>query len=202
MKNKFSDLFKDEDLLWLIFEIIDSTEGSTGIPIGNYLSQYSGNFYLSEFDHWVKEECGVKHYYRYMDDIVILGDGKEQLHSLLRRIRVFFRGRLKLKIKENWQVFPVDIRGIDFVGYRCFGGYTLLRKSTAKTMKKKCTQYLRKCRNGGELNHKEWSSINSYLGWVVHCDAYRLKQMYMEPLMEHYVEYYKKYLLMKGDARK
>ena len=82
LKKKYRRLFKDQDLLWLIDEIIDSTEGEKGIPIGNYLSQYSGNFYFSEFDHWIKEVKRVKHYFRYMDDIVILGRSKEELHQL------------------------------------------------------------------------------------------------------------------------
>ena len=36
---------KDNDLLWLLDEIIDSAEG---LPIGNYLSQYFANFYLTD----------------------------------------------------------------------------------------------------------------------------------------------------------
>lgn len=40
--------FKDEDLLILLDEIIDSNKG---LPIGNLLSQYFGNFYLNYFDH-------------------------------------------------------------------------------------------------------------------------------------------------------
>ena len=35
---------KDKDLLWLLFEIIDSAKG---VPIGNYLSQYFANYYLT-----------------------------------------------------------------------------------------------------------------------------------------------------------
>jgi len=38
---------KDADLLWLLDGIIDS---SPGLPIGNYLSQYFANFYLTYFD--------------------------------------------------------------------------------------------------------------------------------------------------------
>jgi len=59
---------KDKDLLWLLDEIIDSADG---IPIGNYLSQYFANLYLTYFDHWLKEVKGVKYCFRYADDIVI-----------------------------------------------------------------------------------------------------------------------------------
>jgi len=105
---------KDNDLLWLLDEIIDS---APGLPIGNYLSQYFANFYLSYFDHWMKEVKGVKHYFRYADDLVILAPDKPYLHSLLTEISRYLSEQLKLTVKQNYQVFPVADRGIDFVGY-------------------------------------------------------------------------------------
>ncbi len=119
LKYKYAQMFKDKELLWLLYEIIDSIKTAeiedlrniylldedidfnTGIPIGNYLSQYSGNYYLSEFDHWIKEVKKVKHYFRYMDDIVIFGSDKMELHALRKEIDVFFRDKLKLRIKDN-----------------------------------------------------------------------------------------------------
>jgi retron-type reverse transcriptase len=67
LKEKYRKIFKDKDLLWLIDEIIDSTEMSedTGIPIGNYLSQWSANLFLNDFDHWLKEEKRCKYCFRY-----------------------------------------------------------------------------------------------------------------------------------------
>ena len=64
----------------------DAFINGVGIPIGNYFSQYDGNYYLSEFDHWIKEVKHVKHYYRYMDDICIFAKTKEELHQLLKEI--------------------------------------------------------------------------------------------------------------------
>ena len=155
LKDKYRRLFKDNDLLWLLDEIIDSTPGDTGIPIGNYLSQYSGNFYLSSFDHWLKEVKGVKYYYRYMDDIVILASSKEYLHQLRKDIAEYFHKELKLSVKENWQVFPTFVRGIDFVGYRIFLGYSLLRKTTCKQMKAKMVKIRKKVESGHEMNFSE-----------------------------------------------
>ena len=65
---------KDEELLQVLDEIIDSAEG---VPIGNYLSQFFANLYLAYFDHWIKEVLKVKYYFRYCDDITILGSNKE-----------------------------------------------------------------------------------------------------------------------------
>lgn len=118
---------KDCRLLALLDEIIDSVP--SGVPIGNYLSQYFANLYLAYFDHWLKETKGVKYYWRYADDIVILSPNKDTLHSLLHEIRAYLHDNLKLKVKRNYQVFPVDSRGIDFLGYVFYHSHTLLRKS-------------------------------------------------------------------------
>ena len=199
LKDKYRRLFKDNDLLWLLDEIIDSTPGDTGIPIGNYLSQYSGNFYLSSFDHWLKEVKGVKYYYRYMDDIVILASSKEYLHQLRKDIAEYFHKELKLSVKENWQVFPTFVRGIDFVGYRIFLGYSLLRKTTCKQMKAKMVKIRKKVESGHEMNFSEWCSINSYKGWLIHCDSYRLKAKYIDPIQKYADDYYIKNIKRKAE---
>jgi RNA-directed DNA polymerase len=108
---------KDKDLLWILDEIIDSADG---VPIGNYLSQYFGNLYLSGLDHWAKEQRHCKYYFRYCDDIVILHKDKNHLANLRKEISGYLKEKLNVTLKENWQVFPVAIRGIDFVVYILF----------------------------------------------------------------------------------
>lgn len=151
--------FKDADLLWLLDEIIDSTEG---LPIGNYLSQYFANFYLTYFDHWLKETKQVKYYFRYADDIVILSNDKAYLHSLLAEITNYLQTELKLTVKDNYQVFPVEARGIDFVGYVFYHSHTLLRKSIKQSFARMIA------------NNKNDKSIASYNGWAVHCNSKNL----------------------------
>jgi hypothetical protein len=185
LKSIYRKIFKDPELLWLLDEIIDSTEGDTGIPIGNFLSQWSGNLYLAYFDHWCKEELKCKNYYRYMDDIVILDNSKEKLHDLRLKIKKYLNKELKLKIKDNWQVFPTYVRGIDFLGYRSFGDYTLLRKSTAKDFKSK----MRKLWNKNNLNSSDYCSINSYRGWLKWGNCYNLTNKYLSPLKNKIKEY-------------
>lgn len=153
--------FKDNDLLWLLDEIIDSAEG---VPIGNYLSQYFANFYLTYFDHWVKETKNVKYYFRYADDIVILSSNKQQLHHLLSEIKAYLLTNLNLIVKENYQVFPVQARGIDFLGYKFYHTHTLLRKGIKKNFAKMLKS---------NPNH---ASIASYLGWAKHCNSINLKR--------------------------
>lgn len=178
LKNKLRRKFKDKNLLWLLEEIIDSTH--PGIPIGNYLSQYLANYYLSSFDHCVKEGLRTKHYYRYMDDIVILNSNKTWLHKIKTLAEEYLWNELQLKIKENWQVFPVEKRGIDFVGYRIFPEYTLLRKRIAKEYKKKMRKYSKQ----KEFRKRDVCSIYSYLGWLKWANCRGLAEKYSRPLMK------------------
>ena len=116
--------------MWLLDLIIDSH--NEGLPIGSYLSQYLANFYLSYFDHWLIEQKKVKYVIRYMDDIIILSDNKKFLHQLRKDIEIYLNNELDLKLKDNWQVYPVESRGIDFVGYKSYHTHRLLRKKTKK----------------------------------------------------------------------
>lgn len=169
-----------------------------GIPIGNYFSQYDGNFYLAEFDHWIKEVKHVKHYYRYMDDMCIFARTKEELHQILDEIDIYLRTNLNLRIKGNYQIFPSFVRGIDFVGYRIFKDYTLLRKSTCQQFKAKMVRIRKKVESGKEMNYSEWCSINSYKGWLKHCDSYRLSEKYIEPIQPYADRYYKDHIKKGG----
>lgn len=221
LKQKFRKVFKDPELLWLLDEIADSintateedlielslsgeieVDPNTGIPIGNYMSQYSGNFYLSSFDHWVKEELHVKHYYRYMDDVVIFASSKEELHEIHRKVTAYTRDYLHLNIKGNYQIFPTKVRGVDFVGYRFFGEYTLLRKSTAINFKRKMRACRKKMENNIPPTYSEWCSFNSYKGWLGNCDSYRLFKKYMEPLIEYMQNYYEREVKNHGEVYK
>ncbi len=150
---------KDVDLLWLLDEIIDSAEG---LPIGNYLSQFLANYYLTPFDYWIKGNKCVRYYFRYADDIVILSDNKAHLHNLLIEIKNYLSQRFKLTVKNNWQVFPVEVRGIDFVGYVFRHRYIRLRKSIKKNFARKVARGINR------------ESIASYRGWGKHCNSNHL----------------------------
>jgi len=152
---------KDPDLLALMDGIIDSVP--SGVPIGNYLSQFLGNLFLSGIDHWGKEVLGLKYYFRYCDDIVVLLDDPTRLHQL-RSLFDTELAAIDLSLKGNWQVFPVAARGVDFLGYRFFGTHTLVRRRIADKFRRQMRQH-----------RKAWhrkapaavlSSIMSYHGWM------------------------------------
>jgi hypothetical protein len=158
---------KCPDTLWLIDDIIDS---SKGIPIGNYTSQYFGNLYLTPFDWWVKQELKVKHYFRYCDDIVILGETAEYCHAMKDQMFPKLLHEYALTVKGNWQVFPVEDRGLDFVGYVFKSNETRLRRSIAKGFKGKARAVKRVTMN----QHQAMSGLMSYWGWIKHANAKKL----------------------------
>lgn len=169
LKKLLRTKFKDKDLLWLLDEIIDSN--IEGLPIGNLLSQWFGNFYLNGFDHWLKQNKKVK-YHRYCDDGMILGNNKSDLHQLRKDIQLYLGDNLNLYL-SNYQVFPIWSRGIDFVGYVIYHDYTFLRKSIKIRWKK----MLKKRKNN--------KSIASYNGWLLHADCKNLIKKYLNEEVEH-----------------
>lgn len=203
---------KDPDLLWLIDGIIDS---APGLPIGNYLSQYLANLYLTYFDHdlktcfglasnpaaqrayfprylefrtrgreisdeerarywedWIQAIRSLKHYFRYADDFVVLHTDKAFLQVLAEFIALYMGTELKLSVKGNWQVFPVEARGIDFVGYVFRHKYTLVRKSIKTTFWRKVSRAIK---SNKDLTKKRLiHTVCSYYGWCLHCNAKHL----------------------------
>ena len=162
---------KDKDLLWLLDEIINS---APGLPIGNYLSQYLANFYLTYFDHWLKEEKRVKYYFRYADDLVILHHDKQYLHNLFSEIREYLDTDLRLQVKGNYQVFPVAARSLDFVGYRFYHSHTLLRKSIKQNIARKVSRGISP------------QSRASYWGWMKYCNSSHLIKKLYKNEYQHY----------------
>lgn len=157
----------DESLLRLLDKIIDSNGKDVGLPIGNFTSQYLANLYLAYFDHWMKEVIKARWYFRYMDDIVVLAASKEWLSWVLDQMALYLGAELKLEIKGNWQIFPVDSRGIDYVGFRQNHYDILLRKSILLRFYKKleATQEKYLIKDENDIKHL----FPSEYGWIIRC---------------------------------
>lgn len=199
LKLKYRRLFKDNDLLWLLDEILDSNP-DTGVPIGNYISQYSGNIYLSDFDHRVKEVYHIKHYFRYMDDMVFLSSSKEELQNLIKEITKYLADEYDLKVKDSWSLFRVEDRGIDFVGYVFKHDSIRLRKSIAHSIKKTSSKIRWRVNNEMELNRHLYFSFNSLKGWLKHSHSGWLKIRYFDIIEDHVQDYHDRFLVKQKEV--
>lgn len=155
---------KDETMMQTLVRIIHSY--GPGLAIGYHSSQLLGNFYLCLLDHCMKCELGVKYYFRYCDDIVILGPNKEYMRGIFDKLREVVEGRLHLSIKPNWQIFPVEARGIDFLGYVIRHDYVLVRKH----IKKRVARRLHKVKS----QKRRYVVLASFWGWIKHCNGRHL----------------------------
>jgi len=156
---------KDPKLLRLLDEVIDSTDG---IPIGNYLSQFFANLFLSELDHLAKQKWGCRYYFRYADDIVIFSGKKSELFGVYSKINAYLC-TVNLRLKPNWQVFPIESRGVDFLGYVFRHTHTRLRKATKKKMCRRMARYKAKCERDAQIR------FGSSFGWLKYFNSKALK---------------------------
>jgi hypothetical protein len=173
LKDKFRRFIKDKDTLWLIDEVIDSHR--PGLPIGNYTSQWFANFYLQDADHYIKEELRIKHYIRYMDDLVLFGPNKRKLRRKFRLLRRFLKNE-GLRVKGNWQIFNVSKRHLDFCGF-CFGrDKTYVRKRITKRMRRRYFSFFK------NPSKRKAASLMSYYGWLKCTDSYILFKKYFSKI--------------------
>lgn len=190
LKERFKKIIRDEKMLKLIFFVLDSNSAmldkeiiQKGLPIGFYTSQWFANWFLQPFDHFVKEELKVKCYVRYMDDIVIFGKNKKELHNKLNRIKEFL-AEMDLSVKDNYQVFRFDYidrngkrrgRFIDFMGFKFYRDKTTIRG-------KIFVRALRKARRIKAKSNPTWYDANqilSYTGWFKRTDTFNAYQKYI-----------------------
>ncbi|MCQ2250008.1 MAG: RNA-directed DNA polymerase [Bacteroidales bacterium] len=173
MKQIVRKKIKDKRLLSLLDGIIDSERG---LPIGNYLSQFLSNLYLSYMMHYINEHLKVKAT-EYADDICFFSDNKKKLHEVLTAVSRYINTSLKLELKPNYQIFPISDnradrhgRALDYVGYKFYRHQRLMRKSIKKNLCRKVAK-LRKRNTTPEALRKQ---IAPWLGWAKHSNSKNL----------------------------
>ena len=107
------------------------------MPLGNLTSQFFANVYLNELDQFVKHKLKAKFYIRYVDDFVILHNSKEQLKIWKKQIEKFLDEKLKLELHPDKSKIINLSKGVDFVGFRNFYYFKLLRKRNIKNIERK-----------------------------------------------------------------
>ena len=153
-------VFKDRRLIALLNGFVRMMP--KGLSIGLRSSQGLGNLLLSvHLDHVLKDECGVRHFYRYCDDGVVLAGSKRELWEV-RGIVHRQMESIGLKVKDNERIFPVT-EGIDFLGYVIRPDYVRLRKR----IKKKAAAKL----NEVKSRKRRREIIASLYGMAKHADC-------------------------------
>ena len=97
--------------------ILDGFPGDVGFNPGSQIIQIAGISVLDKIDHYIKERLRVKHYMRYMDDMVLIGND----HSVMRQWLVDISEKLKelgFDIHEKkTKITPLRI-GMMWLGYQ------------------------------------------------------------------------------------
>ena len=105
-----------------------------GVPIGNMTSQILAVYYLSEVDHFIKQELNFKKYIRYMDDLVIISEDKLLLKhafdKIVNKIKTY-----KLDVNDKCKIYNIK-SGVEFLGYRYIYKDRLIIKYNKQTKKK------------------------------------------------------------------
>src|SRR3989344_2823889 len=160
--NIINKKINDEKVIWLIKRILKNIsiggEAEKGMPLGNLTSQFFANVYLNEIDYFIKHQLKAIYYIRYVDDFVILHSSEKQLKIWKEKIDNFLKVNLKLELHpDKTKIIPLS-KGIDFVGFRNFYYFRLLRERNVKNMKFKIKKY-----KNNEITKEKIFGI--YQGW-------------------------------------
>ncbi len=204
-KDKLMETFrrkiKDKYVLSVLEQIINSAP--VACPIGYYTSPIFANLYLQDFDWYVeqqlfKERRGkrikyVRHYMRYMDDMLLIGTSKTDLYKAVKMIKKYLAG-LDLKIKDTWEIKKIgshefindrwklkpDTYWCDFIGFKFCQDATILRNGiflgTARLVRKMAAT--------GYYTLHQCQSINARAAWAAMADDGTLLRKYINPYID------------------
>ncbi len=169
----------DEKTINLISKILKNhPHKERGMPLGNLTSQFFANVYLDKLDCFVKHQLKAKYYIRYVDDFVILYSSKAQLEIWKIKINKFLKENLGIKLHpEKSRVIQLS-RGIDFIGFRNFYYFKLLRKRNIKRMLLKIEEYKNR-----KLSYEQF--LESFQGWNAYAkwaNSYKLRKKLVNAL--------------------
>ena len=177
--------FKNTGLLDLMRRIIDAHQVAPhkGLPIGALTSQQFANYYLSGLDRRLLEECHVRGFVRYMDDLVWWGDDKVAVRKALDAAHHYTDSVLRLQMKTPIQVGH-SRNGLSFCGYRILPGRLLLSRRR-KRRYAECRHKWEQAFAAGMLDQRALQAgYDSARAITSHADAevWRREQLRRQPL--------------------
>lgn len=173
-----------------------------GLPIGNLTSQIFANFYMDEFDHFIKHDLGIRFYGRYVDDFVLVHPDKEYLKSLIPVLSNFLLSRLKLTLHPKKIYLQHYTKGIKFLGavIKPHRIYIANRtKGNFYAAIERQNEIARDHKPTKEIRGKFLSSMNSYLGIMKHYKTYQLRKNMIFELLSYW---WWNYVYLRGGIAK
>ena len=168
---------KDRYVLDVFEKIIRSAP--TACPVGYYTSPYFANLYLQKLDWYIEQELYkvrrgkrikfVRHYLRYMDDMLLIGTSKRDLYKAVSAIRDYLRKNYGLELKTSWEVKRIGAYYCDIGGYKFCRDSTILRDGIFLA----CMRLARRMWKNGYYKVRQCRSLISRIGWSAHCDSFR-----------------------------
>ncbi len=168
--------FKDPVLRYIFGEIISSykTKDGRGLPIGNLTSQYFANFYLAFLDRYIKQTLHIKAYVRYMDDMILWSNNKQDLLETQSKIVLFLQEKLQLQLKINY--LNKSQHGLPFIGYRLFPNKVLLNTRSKKRFKQKMKKYYYYLKNNYFSQADYQQHLEPLIAFTQYADAKAYRQ--------------------------
>lgn len=124
-----------DDRLLSVMMLFAQMDGPKGIPIGNLLSQIYALIYLNPVDHFIKRALAIRHYVRYVDDMVLIGLSRDECLDCRRKIVDFLKTELRLELSKS-SIQKIR-KGLNFVGYRTWRSKRFIRKYSLYKFRKR-----------------------------------------------------------------
>lgn len=174
-KNILLDIIKikDENILWLIKEILFSQKREKGLDIENYTSQMFANIYLNEVDQYVKHKLKIKYYCRYLDDSVLMVKTKKEAKEALKKIQIFLKEKLELELNKKTQIFK-NKQGVNFCGYKINEYRMKIRDKGKRKLKKKIKKLKYEIKIGKITSKEAHKYLAGHLGYIKIADVKNL----------------------------
>ena len=153
-----------------------------GMAIGNLTSQAGSNLNLNDFDHFVTDTLGFKNYVRYVDDVIILSNDKQQLLEIIPKIENSLMKNHQILNRRKTRIDTV-YHGVPFLGKITYPyGY---QKPTKEVIKRT----INNAKNIKITDGNILSKVNSQIGTLKNYNCKKLIKSYDNELSNDIKEY-------------
>jgi hypothetical protein len=144
-------------------------------------SQFFANVYLNGLDHFIKRHLRCRGYIRYVDDMLLFANSKDELHTWRHEV-IHYLSKLRLKAHENRaQPRPCTI-GVPFLGFQVFPNHRRLKKRNALQARRRLKTLVRQYQQGEIALERVSASIQSWVNHASYGDTWALRRSIFDGL--------------------